>query len=342
MDSDAAEAARVNLVERLKQRNDDLTQKQEQRRLERESVKQSKTAAETSDYFYDTFHGMKEQVEKKVKGAEEVEKGPESRQYLDDLVNDVQNMQVFLNESSMFLASFQVKKAQEHINELNNAVQDKINKIQPKKKFGFGKKKAGDKPNKENKKTSDAVDSENGKKTNVLDAILTEQQFFGFKDKKGEKLFMAASEMYNRQLNIQDLTDCTVIALGNPGTLQVASLQNCTVVVGPTFRSAFVKDCNNCQFVIACQQLRIHNTTDTDFYLHVTGAGIIENCQRVGFAPYNLTYPELENDYTKVALDRNTNYWDNIDDFHWLNENEKSPNWHIIKEEDRKCDWVIS
>merc|ERR1739842_296280 len=105
-----------------------------------------------SDYFYDTFHGMKEDVEKKVIGAEEVDQGAEARQYLDDLVNDVQKMQVFLNESSMFLASFQVKKAQEHIDELDKKVQDKIGKIQPKKKFGFGKKKGVEKPNKENKK----------------------------------------------------------------------------------------------------------------------------------------------------------------------------------------------
>ncbi|CAL4087347.1 unnamed protein product [Meganyctiphanes norvegica] len=339
MDSEEAETARVNLVERLKQRNEDLTQKQEQRRIDRQSIKQSKTAAETSDYFHDTFHGMKEEVENKVKGADEVDKGAEARQYLDDLVNDVQKMQLFLNESSMFLASFQVKKAQEHINEINNIVQDKIEKIQPKKKFGFGRKK-GEKPNKENKKITDSVDSVIEEKKNVLDDILTEQQFFGFKDKKGEKLVMKADEMENRQLNIQDLQDCTVIALGNAEALQVASLQNCTVVIGPTFRSAFVKDCNNCKFVIACQQLRIHNTVDTHFYLHVTGAGIIENCQRVGFAPYNLKYPELEDHYTKSALDRSTNYWDAIDDFHWLNENEKSPNWYIINEDERISDWT--
>jgi len=340
MDSDAAESARVNLEKRLKQRNDDLTQKQEKRRIDRESVKQSKTTAETSDYFYDTFHGMKEDVEKKVIGAEEVDQGAEARQYLDDLVNDVQKMQVFLNESSMFLASFQVKKAQEHIDELDKKVQDKIGKIQPKKKFGFGKKKGAEKPNKENKKIADTVDSEKEKKKNVLDDILTEQQFFGFKDKKGEKLIMKAEEVENRQLNIQDLENCTVIALGNPGTLQVASLQNCTVVVGPTFRSAFVKDCINCKFVIACQQLRIHNTTETQFYLHVTSTAIIENCQRVGFAPYNLTYPELEEHYAKAALDRSTNHWDAIDDFHWLNENEKSPNWYIINEDERVSDWI--
>jgi len=159
-------------------------------------------------------------------------------------------------------------------------------------------------------------------------------------NKKGEKLEMKASDMENRQLNIQDLEDCTVLALGNPGTLQVASLQNCTVVVGPTFRSAFVKDCINCKFVIACQQLRIHNTVDTHFYLHVTGAAIIENCQRVGFAPYNLSYPDLEDHYNKSGLDRNTNYWDNIDDFHWLNENEKSPNWYLINQKERISQWT--
>lgn len=48
-------------------------------------------------------------------------------------------------------------------------------------------------------------------------------------------------------------------------------------------------------------QLRIHNTTGTDFYVHVMSGPIIEDCKGVRFAPYCLSYCRLEVHF-KVSL----------------------------------------
>lgn len=62
-------------------------------------------------------------------------------------------------------------------------------------------------------------------------------------------------------------------------------------------------------FSIACQQLRVHTSIDVDFYLHVVSKAIIEDCERIRFAPFTWTYPELEKDYNDSGLNRDSNTW---------------------------------
>ena len=68
--------------------------------------------------------------------------------------------------------------------------------------------------------------------------------------------------------NISD--QITVKILGNPGTLHATNMENVIILCGPVRTSIFVENCKNCTFVVACQQLRIHTTTQSNFYLHVT------------------------------------------------------------------------
>eukprot|EP00051_Salpingoeca_urceolata_P020324 m.303922 g.303922 ORF g.303922 m.303922 type:complete len:105 (-) comp19596_c0_seq13:2153-2467(-) len=98
----------------------------------------------------------------------------------------------------------------------------------------------------------------------------------------------------------------------------------------------FLKRCSNCTFALACQQLRIHDATDTNFYLHVTGKAIIEDCDRLQFAPYTWTYPDIDAHYEVSGLDRSRNMWDQVDDFKWLKAGQPSPHWSVLPESQRK------
>ncbi|KAB7500228.1 Tubulin-specific chaperone C [Armadillidium nasatum] len=328
----------IALGERIKQRSESLALTSEQRKAKREI---NTSENEKSDYFIDNFSILKKNIEKKLQNSTSVEKS-QIVDYLDGLVNDIAKMQKFLNESSMFLPSFQIKVAQETINVTNDTVQDCINKLQPKKKFGFrNKRNETPKQKSVNVLNTDTTDNKNVSQTStILNQHFREKLFFGFKDIKGETLTKTAEELKNRQLNLLNLTSCKVIALGNLSSMQVSNLKDCTVVVGPNSRSAFIKDCSNCVFVLACQQVRIHNTQDTKFYLHVTGSAIIENCENVSFGPYTLDYDEKEKHFEESGLSKDVNKWRNIEDFRWLNENEKSPNFTLIDEEDWERDWL--
>lgn len=326
----------TGVLERMQRRQEEREERSRQRQLEREEQIGLSTSA-AADHFLKTFQGLRADLEARVEAAQGVA-ADELTEYLDDLVKGVQELQDVLNESSRHLASFQQKKAQKEVDEASAHVQEAVATFQPKKKFGFGRKKTAAKSVAPPKKPASKDPTAEPEKA-ALDE-LADRQFFGFRDETGRTLTVDPEELTGRQLNLHNLVDCTVIALGSPGTIQAASLDRCTVLVGPAARSAFIKDCHHCTFVLAGQQMRIHNTLDSDLYIHVTGAAIIEGCRRVRVAPYNLAYPALDQHYLTSGLNTNINRWDQLDDFEWLNEDEASPNWSAMPEGERRCDWL--
>ena len=98
--------------------------------------------------------------------------------------------------------------------------------------------------------------------------------------------------------------------------------------------SVFVEGCSDSAFALACQQLRVHSTTATRFFLHVSTRAIVEDCSAVSFGPYGLTYPGIDGDYEASGLDRSVNNWDKVEDFNWLAADKASPNWSALPEED--------
>lgn len=161
---------------------------------------------------------------------------------------------------------------------------------------------------------------------------------FGFTNKENETLTLRHDEVAQKDVMFRDLRNCNLNIEGGALTVHFVALVDCRIICGPISTSVFVENCERCQFVIACQQLRTHHTCDTDFYLHVTSRGIIEDCQRVRFAPYNWKYPDIEKHFAFVDLDPDQNNWNLIDDFNWLS-SAPSPNWKVLDESERVVQW---
>ena len=184
---------------------------------------------------------------------------------------------------------------------------------------------------------------EEGKGSNknpqVIEAKGFAENVSGFKHHMGENLVMSSKETTGKDVNLFDLLGCTIKLYGALLTLHVNKLQNCTVFCGPVSSSVFIDDCKDCTFVLACQQLRVHTTVDTKFYLHVTSNAIVEDCARVGFAAYNWNYDELTKHFKIAGIQDQENNWALVKDFNWLRTDVQSPNWYIIPEEDQTKTW---
>ena len=150
-------------------------------------------------------------------------------------------------------------------------------------------------------------------------------------------------ELYNmvmeRDVELRELKDCRLFITGQPNVLHIRGLDNCLVCIGPVSRSLLIRDCVDCTFAIACQQLRVHDAERTDFYLHVTSRAIIEDCAALRFAPFSWEYSELDADFAASELSRTSNSWATPDDFEWLNPTKASPNWSVLPETERLTDW---
>jgi len=284
------------------------------------------SAKESVTFFEENFMTGKNDLENELAKCESLDK-KDLVVHFDEMSALHVKLQKYLTESTMFLPSHSVRKAGDVLSKLQSQIQEKRDLMLPKKKFAFKSKKKGTLPE---KLTDKAVD------TSAFDAIsLAECRFL---DKENETLEMD-TVVNQKDVALANLKSCTVKLTGSPSAIHVNNLNNCTILSGPVSGSIFIRECTNCTFVVACQQLRIHSTTDTKFYIHVTSRAIIEDCSTVSFGPYNWTYPSIEEHYSLSGLDKSRNSWNDIDDFNWLAANQHSPNWSLIPENERKEHW---
>ncbi|XP_064636958.1 tubulin-specific chaperone C-like [Lineus longissimus] len=310
--------------------------KREQERLEDVEKKRSEkeyesSAKETTDFFNENFTKERVCIENELAQTPGLTK-PALQNHFDKLMISVQNLQKFVSDSTMFLPSYEVRHAQDSLSKLQNEITEKRDELLPKKKFAFkAKKKVAEKGD---VTKPDVVDGKKKEFVNVAHGDC------GFKDLSDETLSLSSTEINAKDVALSRLMNCKIVLKGAPSTVHVDKLSKCTMLCGPVSGSIFVNDCTDCTFVIACQQLRTHSTTRTSFYLHVTSRGIIEDCNGVTFAPYNLEYPGLDEHYLVAGLDRARNSWDDIDDFNWLASDKRSPNWSLIPENERTKSWM--
>ena len=137
-------------------------------------------------------------------------------------------------------------------------------------------------------------------------------------NKKNEKIVYQSN---GKSISINKLENCEILIPDEVPTLSLNSLSNCIFIAQNVTGSARITNCYQCKFVLSVKQLRIHETKETDFYISVIGNPIIEGCRKLRFA-------SLKGDESGP--------WNNVKDFDCPTQEESSPNWCMIPEEQRK------
>jgi len=159
-------------------------------------------------------------------------------------------------------------------------------------------------------------------------------------NKHDEFIHFESDQVNGKDVAIENLEHCEIFLKGIPSSLQIKNLHACIIVVGPCSRSVLIDQCQQCEFALACQQLRIHTSDECDFYVHITAQPIIEDCHHCRFAPYNVEYKSKQNDIIRSGLIWAKDYWNNVLDFNHKTPGVHSPNWETIEEEERK-EWSL-
>ncbi|XP_067119855.1 tubulin-specific chaperone C [Centruroides vittatus] len=323
------ESSDLNIYEMRKEQIAERLQKREEARLaelERKKANEEKVIQEQTAYFSNAFTKAKQDIEEKLSKVGTVEKCT-LRSYFDSIAKDFQILQKFVADSTFFLPSYDIRIAHENLKSLQEVIQTTQDKYLPKKKFAFKSKK------KHLDKEKDCTDCAKSKKELV--AVNVDTCLYGFRDLINEKVTKEPEEINGKDIELYHLENCMVKIFGLPNTIHINGIVNCTILMGPVSTSVFIENCTDCTFVMACQQARIHSTTNTHFYLHVTTRAIIEDCKNLKFAPYNWHYPNIEHHFDLAGLDQDLNNWNNIDDFNWLVTGLPSPNWSELPEDER-------
>lgn len=316
--------------ERLQLREEDRQATLEKKRLEKENVA---VENEKAGYFSQMFGQAKASLQTKLDDSSQMEKSSLPHHF-DTISLELQKLQKFLADSILFLPSYDVRVSQASLKSLQEQLQDQKNTLLPKKKFTFKprKKESGRKAEIITETDSSVVDK-------VLAAAALES--CGFQDSFGQELRKTEDELENQNVGLYRLKECDVFLFGCPITVHMSALSKCRIFCGPVKTSVFVDNCLDCTFIFACQQLRAHTTTGSDFYLHVTSNPIVEDCSSVRFAPYNLSYTHLDKHFELAELNSQLNRWQQVNDFNWLAADVPSPNWSVIPEDERVANWDV-
>ena len=159
-------------------------------------------------------------------------------------------------------------------------------------------------------------------------------------NKHDEFIRLNSEEVNGKDVAIENLECCEIFMKGIPSSLHIKNLHGCVIIVGPCSRSVDIDECHQCEFAVACQQLRIHTSDECDFYVHISAQPIIEDCHHCRFAPYNVEYQSKQKDIVQSGLVWAIDYWDNVLDFNHNTPGIHSPNWETIEEEERK-EWSL-
>ncbi|KAJ4750516.1 Tubulin-specific chaperone C [Rhynchospora pubera] len=200
----------------------------------------------------------------------------------------------------------------------------------PRKKFSFR--------NKPQKKEEDPKNvAEISVEPSAIDKIssLSVRDGPGFRNEKDTTLVkdFRQCDVGQGEFTLSDLENCRVYLKGTVRALFFYRIRNCQVFTGPVLGSVLIEDVSDSLFVLASHQIRIHHAKATDFFLRVRSRPIIEDSNRVRFAPYRLTYEGIEDELKESGLGEETGNWANVDDFKWLRA-VQSPNWSLIPEEE--------
>lgn len=266
----------------------------------------------------------------------------------------VADMQAQLAKATLFLAAYDVRLCSEKIAKADVDIESARSTLAPRRKFAFGKKsKAAAAAKVEEAKVEEAkVESKEGagaveKKKTALSSISSDELVV--QDKVGETIVIGKggasdaapashsdSDSHQQDIRLQRLTDCTVYLLQPSGAVRFLHLERCRLFVGPVSGSCFFEECKDCTFMITARQIRIHDSTRCNMYLHVLSRPIIEHCSALAFAPNVFEYPHLEPDLVQAKLERakENDLWQHVHDFRWLRQ-QQSPNWSIIPTDER-------
>nr|XP_046233935.1 tubulin-specific chaperone C [Scatophagus argus] len=328
------ESGAAKIHERIQKRHQLRTEDAERKREAKESQSVSE---EKGEYFFSAFNAERASIEELLTGCSGADRAVVT-QKLEEATARILQLQKFLNDSVLFLSHYELRQAQVAFQKLQTSLAKTREECLPKKKFTFqARSKAADKVSAPMSDTPSPGAATPADSSKVDGAAASEQ--CGFSKMDNVRLTKTAEEIQKQDVLLTHLTNCKVRLFGSPSTLHLKNIDSCEILCGPVSSSVFVDQCRNSTLVFACQQLRTHNTTDTQVYLHVTSRAIIEDCRGVSFAPFSWSYPTLEEDFVVSGLDRDRNNWSQVDDFDWLAAGTPSPNWTVIPEADRKMNW---
>lgn len=141
---------------------------------------------------------------------------------------------------------------------------------------------------------------------------------------------------------MEDMSDCTVRLCDHSETVQVDRVQRCTILIGASCESVFLRNATDCTFYVACKQLRTRDCVNCRVFLYAKTDPIIEASHGMRFGPWTVAYPLSDIHFKSAALVPQHNHWRRVFDFSTGDAALPTPHWSLMDESEYSEDLVIT
>ncbi|CAK7334661.1 unnamed protein product [Dovyalis caffra] len=296
--------------------------------------KTTSTTTDSTSSFLSTFTDSKRSIESQLTNSPSTTDPTLLKSHLASISSSISSLEKLVAESSYSLPSYELRSSLKSIENLKQSLENLNSQLLPKKKFSF-RNKSTNKSNHENSNSIQIPSNPENSNPIPTQIPLSIRDSPGIRNKENQNLtknFKNFKEI--GEFTLSDLDSCEVKLIGCVNALFVNKLRNCRVYTGPVIGSVLIEEVENCVFVLASHQIRIHYAKSCEFYLRVRSRPIIEDCEGAKFAPYCLRYEGIEEDLREAGLEEENENWGYVDDFKWLRA-VKSPNWSVLEENER-------
>ncbi|KHJ78644.1 tubulin binding cofactor [Oesophagostomum dentatum] len=114
---------------------------------------------------------------------------------------------------------------------------------------------------------------------------------------------------------IESCKNSSLLVLDHTSTITVDDCIDCLIMLAPCSGSVFLRDCQSCTVLTACQQLRTRDCRNIRIALHCATQPIIEETTNVVFHPLLLRYDSFINDMVSARLSLFSSYSHSVHDF---------------------------
>ncbi|KAK2664432.1 hypothetical protein Ddye_003006 [Dipteronia dyeriana] len=291
-----------------------------------ETWKSDPSDSSTTTAFLSRFNDWKKSIAAQIESSADPSGLP-------DISAAISDLEKFVAENSYLLPSYEIRSSLKTISDLKQSLENLTSQLIPKKKFSFKTSK----PTKTQTQIDTRIPQPDTVSVPEQRASCPSRESPGFRHKQNQVLSQNFKGSEIGEFTISDLDSCEVKLIGCVNALFFNRLKNCKIYAGPVMGSILMEEVEDCVFVLASHQIRIHFAKRSDFYLRVRSRPIIEDSDGVRFSNYCLKYEGIEEDLAMAGLDEETGNWASVDDFKWLRA-VQSPNWSILPTEERVGD----
>lgn len=228
-------------------------------------------------------------------------------------INDIQlakgnlhELQKFATSHVSYMPAYDVRRTQEQIEILAKDIKSLESTLQPKKKFTFASRNKTSTINKMISQKQAFIESEETVASTFTSEESTANTWI-IQNKVDEFITITREQVYEtkdydnvnimKQILIVNCKGTKISAQLLIGSIRIEHCEDCIIFLGPCCTSSYLEGLKNCTIVCASHQLRIHTCDSCKLFVRANSHPIIEDCKNMGFAPFDLTYNGIDEEF---------------------------------------------